>query len=431
MTTPLLIRNGRIIDPTQDLDQTAPLFVAEGKIAAIGGEAERLGKASGVRVIDAAGQIVAPGLIDMHVHLRVPGGERAETIASGTAAAVAGGFTAVACMPNTRPALDNDSMIRAVLYTAEREGACRVYPIGALTKGREGKELAEMRLMKQAGAVAFSDDGDGIQDAGVCLKALQYCQSIDALFVQHCEDRGLAAGGCMNGGDVAVRLGLPGLSRLAEDVMVERDVRLARAAGARYHMCHISTAGAVEIIRAAKDAGISATTEVCPHHLLLTDEACAGYDTNFKMNPPLRTRADVEACIEGVRDGTIDCLITDHAPHPAELKALPFQDAPMGITGLETALGLFCKALIDPGVLSWPQLIRAMSTRPAELLGIPGGTLRTGVAADITLIDPLREWTIDRNQSRSLSRNTPFHGWKVRGKATMTIVGGEMRFADA
>lgn len=416
----LLIRNGRVIDPSQRIDAVLPLFVEAGLIRAVGDDAP----SDADRVIDAHGLIVTPGLIDMHVHLRSPGLERAETIESGTAAAAAGGFTAVACMPNTQPALDNDVLISGVLHQAQRTGHCRVYPIGALTRDRQGHTLADMGLMQKAGAVGFSDDGDGIQSAAVCLKAMQYVRMLDSLFIQHCEDKSLAAGGCMHAGPTATELGLPGISPLAEEVMIQRDVQLAAATGVRYHVCHISTAGAVEIVRRARRDGVSVTTEVCPHHLLLTDEACTTFDTRFKMNPPLRSEADRIACIEGVRDGTIDCLITDHAPHPADLKELPFQDAPFGITGLETALSLFIRALIQPGVIAWPRLIELMSTNPARLLRIPGGTLRPGQPADITLIDPTREWTYEAGNGHSRSRNTPFDGWKLRGKAVMTIIDG-------
>lgn len=422
----LLIQNGRVVDPSQGIDETMPVLLADGRVLALGGDADR--EAAGAEEIDARSRIVCPGLLDMHVHLRTPGGERAETIESGTAAAVAGGFTGVACMPNTRPALDNETLIRGVLYEAERTASCRVHVIGALTKNREGRELAELGLMQRAGAVAFTDDGDGIQDAGVCLKAMHYVRMLDSLFVQHCEDRSLAAGGCMNTGPVATELGLAGLHPLAEELMLQRDIQLANASGVRYHMCHISTAGAVEIVRRAKRDGVAVTTEVCPHHLLLTDDDCRSFDTNFKMNPPLRSAKDVAACIEGVREGTIDCLITDHAPHAPETKELPFQEAPFGIIGLETALALFIEALIRPGVLDWPRLIEAMSTRPAQLLRVPGGSLAPGSPADLTIIDPDAAWTIDAGSSRSRSRNTPFHGRRVVGRAVCTIVGGRIRY---
>lgn len=421
-----LIRNGRVIDPSQDIDEHLDVAFADGEIVALG----RAAPHTADETIDAGGRIVAPGLIDMHVHLREPGQESKETIATGTAAAVAGGFTAVACMPNTDPALDDDTQIEFVLRQAAREGYCRVYPIGAITKGRRGQELAEIGLMLNAGAVAFSDDGDGIADAGVCYRAMSYVRMFDKLFIQHCEDKSLSAGGCMNAGPTATRLGLPGFSGLAEEVMTQRDVALVRATGVRYHVCHVSTAGCVDIIRRAKSEGLPVTTEVCPHHLLLTDEACVEYDPNTKMSPPLRSADDVAACLEGVRDGTIDCLITDHAPHRTPEKEMGFQDAPFGITGLETSLGCFVRALIEPEIIDWVRLISAMSTRQAELLGVPGGSLRVGEPADITIIDPAAEWVVDAERGFSKSSNTPFDGWTLRGKATHTIVGGQLRFAE-
>lgn len=419
----ILIRGGRVIDPAQEIDEVLDVRIAGGRIAALGREAG--GGAD--EVVDAGGLIVTPGLIDMHVHLREPGYEEKETIASGGAAAAAGGFTAVACMPNTDPPLDDDTQIEYVVRQAKRAGNCRVYPIGALTKGRRGGELAEIGLMLKAGAVAFSDDGDGIANAGVCQRAMTYVSMFDRLFIQHCEDRTLSGSGCMNAGVTATRLGLPGLSAAAEEIMVQRDLMLARQTRVRYHVAHASTRGTVELVRRAKADGVTATTEVCPHHLLLTEEDCTTYDPNFKMSPPLRTKADVDACIEGVRDGTIDCLVTDHAPHSDQEKELGFQEAPFGIIGVETALPLFIRALIEPGIIDWPQLVRAMSTRPAELLRVPGGSLRVGDAADVTVIDPEAAWTIDSTRFRSRSRNTPFDGWDVRGRAVMTVMDGRVR----
>ncbi len=427
MAQTLLVRGGRVIDPAQQIDEVADVAIADGKVAAIGRSAPR----SADEVIDAAGMIVSPGLIDMHVHLREPGGEDRETIESGTAAAAAGGFTAVACMPNTDPPLDSDAEIEFVLRQALRTASTHVYPVGAITKGRAGKELAEVGLMLRAGAVAFSDDGEGIADPGVCLRAMSYLSMFDALFIQHCEDRSIAGSGCMHAGVTSTRLGLPGIPALAEVLMVQRDIALARQSGVRYHVAHISTSGAVELVRQARRAGVKVSTEVCPHHLLLTDECCAGYDPNFKMNPPLRSRADVEACIEGVRDGTIECLITDHAPHSHQDKEMGFQEAPFGIIGLETALPLFIRALIEPKVIDWPRLIALMSANPARLLRVPGGTLEVGSPGDVTIIDPQAEWTIDPERFRSRSRNSPFRGWKVRGRAAATIVGGVVRYRAA
>lgn len=425
MTNSILIRGGRLIDPAQEIDEVANLAIRNGKIVAIGNDCP----ATADDMLDARGLIVCPGLIDMHVHLREPGHEESETIETGTAAAAAGGFTAVACMPNTDPSLDNDSAIEFVLRQAARSAHTRVYPIGAITQGRRGEELAEIGLMVRAGAIAFSDDGDGIGNASVCLRAMRYVSMFDRLFIQHCEDATLA-GGVMHAGPVATQLGLPGIPGTAEVVMVQRDITLAAQAGVRYHVAHISTGGAIQLVRWAKRENWRVTAEVTPHHLLLTDESCKGYDTSYKMNPPLRTRADVNACIEGVRDGTIDCLVTDHAPHGREDKEREFLYAPFGIIGLETALPLFIKALIEPNVIDWPQLIRGMSTRPAELLGVPGGSLHVGQPADVTLIDPEAEWTIDAEKMRSKSRNTPFDGWSVTGRAVGTIVDGQWRYQD-
>ena len=427
MSRSILIRGGRVIDPSQEIDENVDLLIADGRIAALGRGAA--GPAD--ETIDARGLLVTPGLIDMHVHLREPGFEDKETIETGTAAAAAGGFTAVACMPNTSPPLHSDSEIEFVLRQAERVAQTRVYPIGALTKDRAGQQLAEIGLMVRAGAIAFSDDGDGIADAGVCLRAMMYVSQFGRLFIQHCEDKSLTRGGCMNASVTATRLGLPAMPAIAEVIMAERDITLVRQSGVRYHVAHVSAAGTVELVRRAKREGLPVSAEVTPHHLLLTDEMCAGYDPNYKTNPPLRSRADVQACIEGVRDGTIDCLVTDHAPHLNSEKELGFQQAPFGIIGLETALPLLIRALIETRVVDWPQMIAAMSTRPARLLGVPGGTLKVGSPADVTLIDPEVEWTIDAERMRSKSRNTPFDGWTVRGRAAATIVDGQVRYRAA
>jgi dihydroorotase len=361
------------------------------------------------------------------VHFREPGDEEEETIASGSAAAVAGGFTTVCCMPNTKPALDNEAQIEFVRREGQRVDLCNVHPVGAITKGREGKELAEIGSMKQRGAIAFSDDGVGVADASVMRKALQYMKMFDAVLMQHCEEPALS-GGSMHGGLVSTVLGLGGIPAEAEQLMISRDLLLNRTIGCRYHVQHISTAWSVELIRRAKKDGLSVTAEVAPHHLLLTDEACRSYDTCFKMNPPLRTEADVKACVEGVIDGTIDCLATDHAPHLAEEKELEFASAPFGIISIECALALYIKALVEPGHISWLRLIDLMSTRPARIVDLDRGTLVEGAVADITIIDPNRQWTIDVEQFRSSSRNCPFHSWRVTGRATHTIVGGDVKW---
>jgi dihydroorotase len=420
-----LIRHGRVIDPSRELDTVADVLLDKGKVAEIGKV-----KAAADNVIDAKGLIVCPGLIDIHVHFREPGDEQEETIASGSAAAVAGGFTSVACMPNTQPPLDDATAIEFVTRQADRAGLCNVFPVGAVTKGREGRELAEMGQMVRAGAVAFSDDGSGVASAAVMLRALQYVAMFDKPIIQHCEDPDLAAGGVMHAGEVSVRLGLPGIPAVAEELMVQRDIRLTHEVGGRYHVAHISTRGAVNLVRRAKHDGVQVTAEATPHHLLLTDEACAGFDTNLKMNPPLRTRHDIDACIAGVVDGTIDCLVTDHAPHGTQEKELLFAGAPFGVIGLESALPLYVQALVAPGHLDWPGLIARMTINPARVLGLRKGTLREGADADVVLIDPDHAWTIDASRFFSKSRNCPFDGWKARGRVVMTLVGGEPRFHE-
>jgi len=447
MTKQLIIRNGRLIDPARAIDSIAEITIVDGKVASIAlGQSKSAAKGippaqlspsrrpSSPReredeptVIDATGLIVCPGLIDMHVHLREPGNEDEETIATGSAAAVAGGFTSICCMPNTSPTLDNEAAIEFVLRQAARANLCNVYPIGAVTKGRAGKELAEMGQMDRAGAVAFSDDGVGVESPAVMYRAMQYAAMFGKPIIQHCEDASLATGGCMHQGLTSTRLGLPGIPAMAEELMVQRDILIARNTEGRYHVAHISTAGAVQLVRDGKKSGVSVTTEVCPHHLLLTDESVSTFNTNYKMNPPLRARADVDACIAGVVDGTIDCLVTDHAPHGREEKELDFQSAPFGIIGLEMALGLFAKALIESGKMDWPAMIDRMTHRPAKILGLPKGRLAVGDDADVTLIDPNAEWVVDLSESKSKSRNCPYDGWTLRGRAVATIVGGEVK----
>lgn len=422
---PLLIANGTVLDPAQRLETAADVLLLDGKIAEIGPNLRRKAPRE-ARLVDAAGCYVTPGLIDIHVHLREPGQEAKETIATGSAAAVAGGFTTVCCMPNTTPALDDDTQIEFVYTQAARAGLCNVLPLGAITKERKGQELAEMALMHEAGAIGFSDDGVGVASAAVMQKALQYAKMLGAVLSQHCEEPTLS-GGPMNAGLVAMKLGLGGLPAAAEELMIARDLLLNQRIGCRYHVQHISTAGAVDMVRQAKRRGEPVTAEVAPHHLLLTDEciATAGYDTHYKMNPPLRTQKDVEACIQGVIDGTIDCLATDHAPHTQEEKELEFDKAPFGIVGLETALALYIKALVEPGHITWLRLIELMSTAPARVMKIAGkGTLAVGSVADVTVIDPKARWKVDATKFASKGRNTPFDGWEVTGRAKVTIVAG-------
>jgi dihydroorotase len=418
-----LILNGTIVDPASNVNGRHDVMLADGKVAAVGHD---LGPAD--QTIDATGKLVVPGLIDVHVHFREPGDEEEETIATGSAAAVAGGFTTVCCMPNTRPPLDAEAAIEFVLREGQRVGLANVFPIGAVTKGRAGKELAEIGAMHARGAVAFSDDGVGVGDASVMRKALQYLRMFDVGLMQHCEEPSLG-GGAMHAGLVSTTLGLPGIPPEAEQLMIARDLLLNRAIGCRYHVQHVSTAGSVELVRRAKADGQAVTCEVAPHHLLLTDESCRGYDTNFKMNPPLRTAADVAACIAGVVDGTIDCLATDHAPHRPEEKELEFADAPFGIIGLECALPLYVRALVEPGHISWPKLVELMTVGSARVAKLDKGTLAVGADADVTIIDPDLQWTVDVAKFRGKSRNCPFHGWAVTGRATHAIVGGRVAWA--
>ena len=419
----LLIRNGTLLDPARKFQGKSDLFVRDGRIAGIG---DTHGRAD--RVIDATGCYVTPGLIDIHVHFREPGDEEEETVASGAAAAVAGGFTSVCCMPNTKPPLDNEGQVEFILRESERVKLANVYPTGAITKGREGKELAEMALMQQRGAIAFTDDGVGVATASVMRKALQYAKMLDAVLMQHCEEHTLS-GGAMNAGLVSTTLGIPGVPPEAELLMIARDILLNRAIGCRYHVQHLSTAGSVELVRQAKREGQPVTCEVAPHHLLLTDECCRSFDTNYKMSPPLRTAADVAAIIEGVKDGTVDCLATDHAPHLAEEKELEFVYAPNGILGLEPALGLYIKALVEPGHIDWMKLIELMTINPAKIVDLNKGTLAEGADADIAIINPNLTWMVDKHRFKSKSRNTPYHGWQLKGRAVHTIVGGDLKWS--
>lgn len=423
-TQQILLTGGKVVDPSQKLERDAQVLIADGKIADIGTGLEQL--APNAQKIDCRGCVITPGLIDIHVHFREPGQEAKETIATGSAAAVAGGFTTVCCMPNTQPALDDATQIEFVLTQAARANLCHVLPIGAITKARKGAELAEMSLMQEAGAVGFSDDGVGVGSAAVMLKALQYIKMLGSVLSQHCEEPTLT-GGPMNAGLMAAKLGLGGLPAAAEELMISRDLLLNSRIGARYHVQHISTAGAVDLVRQAKKQGQPVTTEVAPHHLLLTDECCATYDTHYKMNPPLRTQADIDACIRGVVDGTIDCLATDHAPHTREEKELEFDKAPFGIVGLETALPLYIKALVEPGHITLAQMIEKMTIVPAKVMQLEGrGTLAKGATADVTIFDPNEAWTIDAPKFASKSRNTPFNGWNVKGRVKATIVAGRV-----
>jgi len=430
MSSEFLIKNGRVIDPANSIDEKCDVLIVDGNIAEVAEKTEDRGQKTEDRrtIIDAAGKLVVPGLIDIHVHFREPGDEEEETIASGSAAAVAAGFTSVVCMPNTNPPIENETDVEYIHRKGRQERKTHVYTMGAITKKREGVELAEMGFMAEAGAVGFTDDGNGVQDPAVMLRALKYAAMFDVVIAQHCQDDSFTGNGVMNAGYHSTILGLPGMDKLAEEAMLWRDIQLVKKTNVRYHAQHISTAGSVELIRAAKKESLPITCEVTPHHLLLTEERCAEYDTNYKINPPLRTAKDIEALKEAIAEGLVDALATDHAPHLQSEKELEFLAAPFGIASLECALGLYVKALIEPGVLDWPGLVRLMTENPARIIGVDKGTLGVGKQADVTIIDPNAEYKIDVNKFRSKSRNCPYHGWTVTGKVEKTIVGGEIRF---
>ena len=423
----ILLTGGRVIDPSQDMDRTTDVLIEDGRIAAYDATAD--GR-DDVQVIDAANKIVAPGLIDMHVHLREPGREEDETILTGTTAAVAGGFTSIACIPNTEPPLDTQAQVEFVQHQASLADQCNVYVVACVSKNREGKELAEMGVLSKAGAVAFSDDGSPVYDAELMRRALEYCRMFDKPILNHAEVRELTTGGVMHEGLVSMVLGLPGMPAEAEDVMTSRDIALAEATGGRVHMMHVSSAGSVELIRRAKSRGVPVTTEVCPHHFTLTDESLRTFDSNFKMSPPLREQRHVDTRIAGLIDGTIDVICTDHAPHALEKKMRELDQAPFGIVGLETSLGLVITRLIEAGHLDWSQALAKMTINPARILGIDDtkGTLRIGADADVTVIDPDVRWTVDPKKFHSKSANTPFAGWELHGRADTVIVGGRVKY---
>ncbi|HET7109875.1 MAG TPA: dihydroorotase [Gemmatimonadales bacterium] len=426
--TQLLIRGGRVIDPASGRDELADVLLAGGKVEAVG---RGLGTPDGAETIDASGLVVAPGFIDLHTHLREPGQEELETIATGALSAVAGGFTAVCAMPNTDPVCDNQGVVGFVVSQAQRAGKARVYPIGAISLGQKGQQLAEFGELVGAGAVAVSDDGHPVMSSHLMRTALEYAKVFGIPVADHCEEMSLAEGGAMHEGIVSTRLGLKGIPSAAEEIMVARDILLAELTGGHVHLCHMSTRGSVELIRRAKDAGLRVTAEACPHHFTLTHEACDGYNTNAKMNPPLREDADREAIREALRDGTIDAIATDHAPHHYDAKEREFDQAPNGIIGLETAFPLANTELVGSGLLTLPQLVERMSTVPARIFGLPGGSLAKGAPADVVVIDPQVEWSVDPASFRSKSRNTPFGGREVRGRAVATIVRGHIVFRQA
>ena len=422
----ILLRGGRIVDPSQSLDETGDLLVVDGVVEAMGrvGDVRRDGDA--LEIIECGGLIVSPGFIDVHCHLREPGREEVETIASGARAAAAGGFTAVCAMPNTDPVTDNQAAVGFIISQAKRAGGSRVYPIGAISIGQMGETLAEFGEMVGAGAVAVSDDGKPVVSAQLMRTALEYARTFGIPVADHCEEPTLAAGGAMNEGLMSARLGLKGIPAEAEEIMAIRDILLARLTGGHIHLCHMSTKGSVELIRWGKERGINVTAEVCPHHLSLTEDAVEGYDTNAKMNPPLRTAKDVEALQQGVRDGTIDVIATDHAPHHYDEKEREFADAPNGIIGLETALSVNLTWLVHRNIIDVPMLVERMACAPARLFKLPGGTIRRRVPADITVFDPDVAWTVDPARFRSKGRNTPYAGAELRGRVECTLVDGRI-----
>jgi dihydroorotase len=424
----LLIANGYVIDPAQGINAGKNLLIEDGRVA---GLLERSDQApEDAEVLDATGLIVSPGFIDLHAHLREPGAEYKETIASGAAAAVAGGWTTVCAMPNTDPVNDSPAVTRFVIEQAERAQLANVFPIGAITKGCDGQELSEMGEMKSAGIVAVSDDGRPVPTAGIMRRAMEYARGFDLTVVDHCQDLSLSAGGVMHEGRWSLILGLKGIPAAAEDVHVIRDCVLAKLTGASVHIAHVSTRGALEAIRRARELGLTVTCEVAPHHWTLTDEALADYDTNTKISPPVRSRDHVAAILEGLRDGTIDAIATDHAPHHADEKALEFDQAPFGITGLETAVGLAFD-LVNQGIIDLERLISLCSTNPARIFSLQDrGTLAKNAHADVTILDPGCEWVFDVASSRSKSRNTPFHGRAMTGAAVATIVGGRVVYLN-
>jgi len=424
----ILLKGGRVIDPLQGIDENLDVLVVQGLIAQLG-KGFRADPAV-MEVIDVSGKVVVPGLIDMHTHLREPGYEYKETIETGSKAAAAGGFTAVACMANTQPVNDNRSITEFILRRAEEVGLVRVYPVCALSIGLEGKMLVEYWDQKEAGAVAISDDGRPVMDSALMRRALEYAGSLGMAVISHCEDLSLSAGGVINEGPTAVETGLRGIPAIAEEIMVAREVMISEYTGSPVHIAHISTARAVEIVRKAKARGVKVTAETAPHYFTLTEEALGEFDVNAKVNPPLRGREDVEAIREGLKDGTIDVIASDHAPHAVTDKEVEFEYAANGISGLETSLSLSL-SLVFSGDLTLAELIRRMSANPARILGVQGGTLKQGTQADITVLDLERPWTVDVNKFRSKGKNNPFHGRKLRGKAVLTMMGGKVTFRDS
>jgi dihydroorotase len=429
MTSPLCLRGGRVLDPARGVDRVQDLWIEGGTIAGWGEDAPSAVRSNPkAEIVDVRGAVVCPGFVDIHVHLREPGQEEKETIETGARAAVRGGFAAVACMPNTDPPLDDRPRVEYVLRRGREIGLARVFPIAAVTKGQHGAELTEIEDLVEAGAVAISDDGKPVRNAEIMRRALELTRELGVPVIQHAEDPDLKGAGVMHEGWVSTRMGLKGIPDIAESVIVARDVLLAELTGGHVHVAHVSAAKTVEIIRRARARGVRITGETAPHYLVLTDEAVQGYDTRAKMNPPLRSERDRDALIEAVRDGTLDCLATDHAPHTEIDKDADFDSAPFGIVGLETALGVYLKALVEPGHLTLPELVARMTVEPCRVLGRAGGTLEPGAEADVTVFDPAYRWTVRASDFASKGRNTPFEGWELTGRVLMTLVGGRTAY---
>ncbi len=434
MHSDILIKNGHIIDPSQDIDVVGDILIENGKIIELRVKSSESGvkdnsklktQNSKLKIIDATGLSVLPGLVDMHVHLREPGFDYKETIKTGTMAAVKGGITSVCCMPNTNPVNDNETVTEFILRKTYAEGACYVYPVGAITKGQKGEELAEMGMMKDAGCVAFSDDGRPVMSSLIMRRALEYSKAFNVPVISHCEDMNLSEGGVVNEGRLSAQMGLKGIPSASEDVMVARDIILAEMTGGRLHIAHVSTEGSVRLIRQAKERGVNVTAETCPHYFTITEDSVKGYNTNAKVNPPLRTQKDVEAIIKGLKDGTIDAIATDHAPHHRDEKLQEFDKAPSGISGFETALSLSLR-LVYEGILTMSQLVEKMALVPSRILGIDAGTLKVGFDADIAIVDMNKEFKVESEKFLSKGKNTPFEGWTLKGMPVITICKGKV-----
>jgi len=427
MANPLCIRGGRVLDPARGIDRAQDLWIQDGRIAGLGEDAPADVRGSrATEVIQVQGAVICPGLVDIHVHLREPGQEEKETIETGTRAAARGGFTTIACMPNTTPPLDERPRIEWVIRRARESGHARVLPIAAVTRGQMGEQLTEIEDLVDAGAVAVSDDGKPVRNAEIMRRALELTRCLNVPVIQHAEDPDLKGEGVMHEGWTSTRLGMKGIPDAAESVIVARDALLAELTGGHVHVAHVSAARSVEIIRRAKARGIRMTAETAPHYLTLTDEAVQGYDPRTKMNPPLRSARDRDALIEAVADGTLDCLATDHAPHTEIEKDSDFEAAPFGIVGLETALGVYLKALVEPNHLTLSELILRLTVNPLRVLGQPGGTLEAGAPADVTVFDPAGRWRVEAAEFASMGRNTPFEGWELPGRVLLTMLGGRV-----